>query len=98
MAGYSPWGHKELDAAEGLSMHACFIKMHRQKWWIFCPNQTFAGIMIKLLPLEPVYPRQPLSLGQHLACNLVCEVMLWSRVPDEETAWKGRYWPRSMSQ
>ena len=26
LAGYSPWGHKELDTAESLSMHALYFR------------------------------------------------------------------------
>ena len=26
LAGYSPWGHKESDMTEPLSIHACMIK------------------------------------------------------------------------
>ena len=35
LAGYSPWGHKELDTTERLSRHArrgvCAYKLHKEK-------------------------------------------------------------------
>ena len=27
LAGYSPWGHKKLDATEQLSTHACILNL-----------------------------------------------------------------------